>query len=177
MDVYSVAVALVMTVLGFQIIFVSLLRLIEGESHSSQETTEGTDLAVYVAVPSAIIFGAFAVIKLKFGEELSSSSLRKDGYCSSAGAILSFAVILEAIVSEINPTIWWLDPIIAFLVGLVCAFIGFRTLCLRNKDLPLTSISWWLYSHSITPSHQTSTPSDTSSPANPTQETELAEII
>jgi len=156
----SVAVAAVIFLLGFQIFCVSMVRFKREDSY-----VEGVDfygyfsleiLALYVAFPSAIGFGLLSVIKFKYADCFDSPALRKDGFCSLAGTVLSVSIILEYIVSDLNPDIWWLDPVIAFIVGLVMLGIGIRTLFLKNRELPICSISWWTSSPSVLNTNETS---------------------
>jgi len=146
-----VAVAFVIFLLGLQIVIVTIIRFSRGSSYEVEDQFyfnlfELEYLALYIAFPSAIAFGILTVIKFKYADFFASPALRKDGFCSLAGTLLSVALLLEYLISDLNPTMWWLDPVIALFVGVALLGIGMRTVFLKNRELPLSSISWWISS-------------------------------
>jgi len=145
----SIGVSFVILLLGIQVVVLSLVRFNAGNHLFAGN--EYDEMTIFVALPSAIVFGTLAMIKLNYANKLESPALRKDGFCSAAGTILSLAVVLEIIVSGMDQNIWYLDPFIAFLVGVVCIFIGARTIFLKNKEVPFLSLAWWAQSAEHSP--------------------------
>lgn len=140
----SVGVSLVMLLLGIQIVIISLVRFKKGSMLFSYDIFD--EITFYAALPSILLFGGLTMMKLHYANKLNSAALRKDGFCSAAGTILSLGIILEKIVSDMDQNIWYLDPLIAFIVGLACLFIGARAILLKNRELPLLSLEWWTQS-------------------------------
>ena len=85
-----------------------------------------------LSIPSILIFGALGALKLHCANVVRSPAMRKDGICSAAGAVLSFAVCLGV-------TAWWIDPVVAMTVALSLFVFGFRTL---RKNY-LAGNRWW----------------------------------
>ena len=124
----SVGIAAAMCVLGVVVFSVGAVHLATRDPE--EKTHSGTLLGL--SIPSILIFGALGALKLHCANVVRSPAMRKDGICSAAGAVLSFAVCLGV-------TAWWIDPVVAMTVALSLFVFGFRTL---RKNY-LAGNRWW----------------------------------
>mmetsp|Transcript_7754 Transcript_7754/g.16830 ORF Transcript_7754/g.16830 Transcript_7754/m.16830 type:complete len:249 (-) Transcript_7754:198-944(-) len=135
----SVAIAAVILMLGIQIIGLSIVRFRRGSYFDGDDFDQ---LTLAIALASSLIFGTLTMVKLHYADKLDSHALKKDGFCSAAGTILSFVVILETVVSDMDQNIWFFDPLIALIVGLSCIVVGARTL--KNQEWSFLTKSFWM---------------------------------
>ena len=108
------------------------------------------DMQVVLAIAffSIIIFGALAIVKFRFANRLSSASLSKDAICSLIGTILAASLFVNTLIIESVPSIWWLDPAVAMILGFVAFGIGLHAVVIAScvQGLPIFTIHWWLVS-------------------------------
>ena len=124
----SVGIAGAMCILGVVVFSVGGVHL---ETHDPEERTHSGTL-LGLSIPSILIFGVLGALKLHCANAVRSPAMRKDGICSAAGAVLSFAVCLGV-------TAWWIDPVVAMTVALLLFAFGFRTL---HKNY-VAGNRWW----------------------------------
>jgi len=98
-------------------------------------------IALYA--PSLVVFVLLGCAKIHVGRAVKSSSLRKDGMCSLAGALLSAGVLLSAVIEELTP-IWWIDSLVAVIVAMGLASKGAHSLTLfARKGLRFWTADFW----------------------------------
>ncbi len=139
----SVGISFVLAVLGFGTILTASEDFAAGK-----EDLENLDPLFYVSFFSIIIFGILALFKLHYAKKLNSSSLKKDGICSTLGAILAGSLFLNTSLTKASHgDLWWLDPFIAIICGigsLVYGLNGVYKAYVRD-GIPIFSCSWWMY--------------------------------
>ena len=120
----SIAIATTFILLAICVVSVASVNL----DKKKEPTDEALLLAL--AVPSILIFGVLGVLKLWMGAtwNLDSSSLRKDGYCSVCGAVISFGVLIGAALELSGNGVWWLDSTVAIIIALGLSIVGLKSL-------------------------------------------------
>ena len=119
----SIAIALTFILLAATVMSVASVHL------SEQEAPKDVEILLILAVPSVLIFGTLGGLKLWVGAtfNLDSPSLRKDGYCSVCGAIMSVGVMLGASLDLGGEAVWWLDSTIAIVIAAGLLAVGARS--------------------------------------------------
>lgn len=138
----SVAITIVIAMLGFSAILSAVNNLVDGDEVSVDDLWT----LYYLSFVSLIIFGTLTLLKLRFAAKLKSPSLRKDGICSAIGAILALALFVNTFADlSSNGALWWLDPTVAFICGIGCLVYGLRGIykAYVRDNHPIFSISWW----------------------------------
>ncbi|GAX20025.1 hypothetical protein FisN_1Lh494 [Fistulifera solaris] len=136
----SVAISFILVFLGLQVIIAALNDFAQGR----QEETE-KEAALVLSFFSILVFGAIALIKIRYSKALDSESLYKDAICSLIGAILAAALFLNTLIIDSSPEAWWMDPFIAFIAGILAFFYGVYTLHVARSQEhhAIFSLSWW----------------------------------
>lgn len=158
--------------ISFVMIFLAWALFIASVDHFVLGATE--TYTSFLAVPSIFLFGGLSFIKFRYARLLDSPALRKDAVCSLFGATLAFSVFVNSIIIFYNPGAWWLDPLVALLVGIACMIIGTRTLFKNVKNgVPIFTLAWWVTEPIVTPNQSQNASSVSEDPMR--AETELAE--
>lgn len=77
---------------------------------------------------------------MRLARRIGSSSLKKDGYCSLAGSLLSVGIVVGASLFEYQDDgLWWLDAALA--VGICMALLLYGGFTLVNNALK--GNRWW----------------------------------
>eukprot|EP00536_Pseudo-nitzschia_multiseries_P007960 jgi/Psemu1/305348/fgenesh1_kg.193_\ len=139
----SMAISGILMLLGFGVISTSTYDIVQGP-----ETKHEMDFVLFMSGISVVIFGILCVFKFHYANKLSSESLYKDGVCSLLGTMLASALLVNTMIIEKKPEVWWLDPCVAMICGVTAMFIGVHTLVFayRIQRVPIFSLSWWLMS-------------------------------
>lgn len=139
----SIAISMILVILGLGIIITGLVDLARGKEDSDQ-----LDAVVAVSAISVVVFGVLAMFKFHYALALESPSLYKDGICSLIGTVLAGALLVNTLIIEKAPDVWWIDPIVAIACGVAAIFIGAQAVhAARYKDnLPVFTWSWWALS-------------------------------
>jgi hypothetical protein len=97
-------------------------------SHSAH-SAHFAQVLLALACPSVLVFGTLGALKLWAGAtfNLDSPSLRKDGYCSVCGAIMSIGVLLGASLDLGGEPVWWLDSTIAIIIAAGLFAVGTKS--------------------------------------------------
>lgn len=117
----TVVVTTGLIVFGVVALVESARRILEGSSGS------GTRAGTAVAAASVVMLAGLAVAKRRLGQRLESPSLRADGVLSGSGAVLAVLAVLGVTVGTRDGW-WWVDPLIAGLVGVLAGGYGTRIL-------------------------------------------------
>lgn len=126
---------------------VTVMALVDFAEPNIVKEGEQNSIFIFSGFSFAIFF-VLTGIKIKMARALNSRSLLKDGLCSLIGTVLSFALVLTTIITMSNDKLWWIDPLIAFLCGLVSFVYGVRSVVLQSvmKGIPIWSPRWWIFS-------------------------------
>jgi len=135
--------------IGIALMFVVLGVLVAVNASVTLATHKEADNHAFLlglSVPSAFLFGFLGFYKLRVAEAVDSQALRKDGFCSLAGACLSCGVLVGYFLM-VEADIWWPDGLVAISVGIV--LVGAGALSLRkNRGLRWWSLSFWVEAQS-----------------------------
>jgi peptidoglycan/LPS O-acetylase OafA/YrhL len=144
----SIAISCILALLGLSIIGTALDDLSRG-----QEVPDQLKSVVVVAFFSIFIFGILAMFKFKYASILESPSLYKDGICSLIGAILSGALLINTLIIDESPGVWWIDPLVSFGAATAAIVIGVRAVWAARyeENLPIFNLSWWVLSQGEDP--------------------------
>lgn len=139
----SVAISMVLVLLGVDIISTAIHDLRKGE-----ERLEESESIIVISVISLIVFGFLTVVKLRYSILLESSSLQKDGICTLIGTILSLGLLADAIIVRKDPSAWWFDPTVALGCAIAAVLIGMQAIidARFSQKLPIFQPSWWFVS-------------------------------
>ena len=126
----DVGIALMFVLLGWLVAINGMATL------ASHEEADNHSVLLGLSVPSAFLFGFLGFYKLRIASEVDSMALRKDGFCSLAGACLSCGGLIGYFLM-VEASIWWADGVVALIVGFVLVVAGSMSL---KKNLALR---WW----------------------------------
>jgi len=99
----------------------------------------GSALLLLLTAPSAAIFAALGLLKLHIGAAVDSASLKEDGTCTLAGALLSLGVCVGVGLVSVDPSLWWADAVVALVVAAALLLHGGHTLLAAARR----SKAWW----------------------------------
>lgn len=138
----SIAISFFMVALGMCIISASFSDLSNGQG----DEPDNEKAILLMSFFSIFIFGTLSMIKFQYAAKLDSPSMYKDGVCSVIGTFLALALFINTAIIMRYPTIWWVDPIAAFMAGIVAITLGVRALndAYTVDGLPILSKDWWL---------------------------------
>ena len=140
----SIAISFFMVALGMCIISASFSDLSRGQ----EDVPKNEKAILIMSFFSMFVFGTLSMIKFRYASKLDSPSMYKDGVCSVIGTFLAAALFLNTAITMRYPTIWWVDPIAAFVAGVVAIVLGVRAIyeAYTIEGLPIFSKSWWFQS-------------------------------
>ncbi|KAJ1463275.1 hypothetical protein M885DRAFT_584138 [Pelagophyceae sp. CCMP2097] len=126
---------------GISIMFVVLALIVAidaaGDLANEEEEGDVTELIV-LYTPSMLLFLFLGLAKMHVGRAIRSPALRKDGVCSLAGALLSFGVLVSALLEELTD-IWWADSLIALVVAGGLGLKGVLSVAAATRQ----GVRWW----------------------------------
>ena len=93
---------------------------------------------IILYTPSTLLFFVLGAAKVHVGTCIRSPSLRKDGMCSLAGALMSSGVLVSAVIEELTP-IWWFDSVVALIVASGLGVKGGLSLASDAQS----GVRWW----------------------------------
>lgn len=139
----SMAISMILIFLGFYVIVASIDDFAKG-----QEVAHDMQLVAGVSFLSILVFGMLSALKFRYSKVLDSSSLYKDGICSTIGTICAIGLFLNAVIIGKNPGAWWIDPTIALLAGIFAILYGCYGVwhAMAVEKIPICSCSWWAMS-------------------------------
>jgi len=136
----SIAISLILGLLGFGVLFASIDDLMRGDDHM-----EKIQLVMGLSFVTIITNGSMSLFKFNYAAHLRSSSLFKDGVCSLIGTILALALFFNSLIVQFQPSVWWIDPIISLACGFAALFLGshaiYQTAIVHGT--PIYSLAWW----------------------------------
>jgi len=141
----SVAISFILVVLGFCAVIVACVDMKHGGEEISDKNLW---LLYYIAFFSILCFGGMGIFKFRYAAVLQSPSLQKDGMCSLLGAVLALSLFFNSVLSlSTDGKLWWLDPAVAFICGIVCLIYGLYSLYIPFvvEGLPIFRLQWWTY--------------------------------
>eukprot|EP01124_Arcella_intermedia_P026805 TRINITY_DN5127_c0_g1_i2.p1 TRINITY_DN5127_c0_g1~~TRINITY_DN5127_c0_g1_i2.p1 ORF type:complete len:176 (-),score=26.93 TRINITY_DN5127_c0_g1_i2:415-942(-) len=101
---------------------------------------EVVDETTTLLILSSVSIAAYLIcggIKIYISRKLHSNALREDGICTSASAVLSIGIVVSSAVYAKNPSVWYLDPIVALLVAVFLLVWGVKGLYTARI------MQWW----------------------------------
>lgn len=136
----SVAISFIMVALGFSILATAFADFARGAEDAFQE-----EAVIVMSFFSILLFGTISMLKFRFAARLDSPSMYKDGICSLIGTILAVTLLVNTIIVIRNPSVWWIDPIVALMAGIAAIYLGVRALWMAytSEGLPIFSRDWW----------------------------------
>jgi peptidoglycan/LPS O-acetylase OafA/YrhL len=136
----SLAVSLIMIVLGFAIMLASFIDLLNGDDTLEQKAALFT-----VSFLSMFTLGPLTVLKFRYGRLLKSTSMRKDGIVTLIGFALAFTLFICTLIEVAHEGFWWwLDPVAAFIAGGIATFLGLQALQQAlSMGIPVFNKEWW----------------------------------
>lgn len=139
----SIAISFILFLLGFAVFVAAADDFSRG-----QEETEHLQSILGISIISIFVFGILAILKFHYSVRLSSPSLYKDGVCSLIGTVLAIALFVNTLIVKDNPQIWWLDPLVSMVAGVIAMVYGLYGVCMARikEKLPICSIRWWFTS-------------------------------
>jgi divalent metal cation (Fe/Co/Zn/Cd) transporter len=151
----SIAISMVLAILGFGTILTSTEDFISGEGRI--EDADVLNMFAWINILSIAVFGGLAVIKFHYADKLGSSSLKKDGLCSFIGAVLSLSMFINTMLMKADGAMWWLNPLIAMCCGVSALIYGFHGIYRSYvvDGIPICSPRWWLAGTVSTPNSNT----------------------
>lgn len=158
----GVAITYILLALGIFILIRGSVSFHSGKLEGIVDDLQKYESVVVLAFISIILFFGLTAVKFRFAKALESDSLYKDGICSLIGTFLSAALYLNAILVQSNPTLWWIDPVVALFCGTFAILYAISNLKYAKtvQKIPIFSLKWF----TTDPDHPT--PSITMSDAN-----------
>jgi len=145
----SVAISLILVILGFGIMIAAVGHLEKG----TEGDEEDSDKLIIIGLVSIFVFGFMAFIKFHYASMLSSPSLHKDAICSLIGTVLAISLVVNSAIIKSTSKAWWLDPLVALLCGLGCLYVALKSIYFDYviKGIPILSPRWWISSQGEIP--------------------------
>jgi hypothetical protein len=139
----SMGISFILMLLGIGVVAAAADDLSGGP-----ETPYDLQIVLVIAFFSIFVFGSLTVIKFRYANLLSSASLYKDGICSLIGTILAIALFINTIIVEHISGVWWLDPVVAMVLGFVALAIGLHAIVVAScvQGIPIFQLKWWFVS-------------------------------
>jgi hypothetical protein len=136
----SVAISIIMFLLGLSIIFAAIDDFLAGWSEPSHR-----ELILGLATTSIVTSGTMAVLKFHYSKALCSPSLYKDGLCSLLGATLGAALFFNTLIQDALPGLWWIDPFVSVICGILASVYSAYTIyiALAVDKLRICSKHFW----------------------------------
>jgi divalent metal cation (Fe/Co/Zn/Cd) transporter len=136
----SVAISIIMVLLGLSIIIAAIDDFLAGWSEPSHR-----ELILGLATTSIVTSGTMAVFKFRYSTALCSPSLYKDGLCSLLGATLGAALFFNTLIQDSMPGLWWIDPVVSMLCGILASIYAAYTIyiALAVDKLHIFSKHFW----------------------------------
>jgi hypothetical protein len=80
--------------------------------------------------------------------EFLTASLYQDGICSTIGCVLAGAMLVNTLIVDRNPEVWYLDPAVALVCGMVALWVGGQAIVVARwrQGLPIFTLAWWIVS-------------------------------
>jgi hypothetical protein len=140
----SIAISIILTILGIGVIIVAIDDFAKGE----EELSSLQNTVVGVAALSIIVFGTFVAFKFQYSAKLDSQSLYKDGVCSLIGTIMAVAMFVNGLLLKVSTGFWWIDPIVALVAGLGAIWFGLlgpqeSVFSSYKAGVPIFNMGWW----------------------------------
>lgn len=138
----STAISFILVLLGLFVIAASSWDLKNGDKENQYE-----QIIVYISLVSVFVFGTLTIFKFHYATALDSASLYKDGVCSLIGTVLACALFVNYFVIRQYPDLFWVDAVVAMVLGFVALMIGMQSIfALCKRKVPICSCSWWFMS-------------------------------
>mmetsp|Transcript_55321 Transcript_55321/g.134363 ORF Transcript_55321/g.134363 Transcript_55321/m.134363 type:complete len:283 (+) Transcript_55321:240-1088(+) len=139
----STAISFIMILLGLGVVASSSYDLSNGAENDHE-----MKVVIAISFFSVFVFGSLTIFKFRYAKLLESESLFKDGLCSLIGTILAIALFINTLIIQSNPSLWWLDPFVALICGIVALIMGCYSVIVMwcVKRVPICSCSWWFMS-------------------------------
>ena len=138
----SMGISVLLVVLGIFVMTTSLVDASRGPEDVYQYALVAT-----LALLSSLAFGVLTWLKLRFAKRLQCcESLRKDGICSLIGTTLSGVMVFTTVLADMyDNAVWWIDPLMAFLAGMVAIYLGGQALYVAMvvHHKAIYSLAWW----------------------------------
>jgi peptidoglycan/LPS O-acetylase OafA/YrhL len=139
----SMGISFILVLLGIGVMAAALDDLGGGP-----ESPKDLKVVLYISLVSIFVFGSLTVVKFRYANKLNSPSLYKDGICSLIGTSLAAALFVNTLIIDNNPSVWWLDPVVSIIGGLVALVIGMHALVVAScvEGIPIFTVHWWFVS-------------------------------
>jgi hypothetical protein len=140
----SLAISVTLLLLGVGVTAAAANDLSKGQ----EEDDVQIGLIRLLSLISIVVFGTLCVVKFHYAHALDSASLYKDGICSTIGCVLAVALLVNSLIVARYPDLWYLDPAVALLCGMVSFWLGLQPLidARWRQGLPIFTIRWWIVS-------------------------------
>lgn len=140
----NVAISLIMIALGFLVMLASFIDLLNGDDSIEQKAAI-FGLAFF-SMPS---LGVLAWLKIRYGRLIDSPSLSKDGVVSLIGFVLAVSLFIDTLFEVKFESLWFFDPVAAFIAGAVSTFLGVQGLhAAQREGIPVFDRQWWVSGNS-----------------------------
>eukprot|EP00592_Proboscia_alata_P008437 CAMPEP_0194363344 /NCGR_PEP_ID=MMETSP0174-20130528/11147_1 /TAXON_ID=216777 /ORGANISM="Proboscia alata, Strain PI-D3" /LENGTH=253 /DNA_ID=CAMNT_0039136701 /DNA_START=25 /DNA_END=786 /DNA_ORIENTATION=+ len=140
----SLAVSIILFLLGLGVISSAIYEF----QHGFDENADAVSLVLGISLSSIVVFSVLTIIKFQFSVKLNSPSMKKDGFCSLFGVVLSASLFFNTLLITENPGLGFVDPLVALLVGCTCSGLGFRSMmrAIFVHKNQFWRLDWWLHS-------------------------------
>jgi hypothetical protein len=134
----SVGVAFAFILLAVAVICNAALQL------STAHVVADRSAVLSLCIPSVALLTPLGVIKVWTGRFAASASLKKDGCCTLAAAVLSLIAAIDVSLVDSNPSIWYVDSVATLVVCVALLLAGMTTLAKNAmQGVPWWTPSWW----------------------------------
>lgn len=136
----SMAISIIMGLLGFGLLIAAIDDFVQGENENEHQ-----QLILGISFVSIITSGIMALYKFNYSVHLGSESLYKDGICSTIGAVLGLALFVNTLLVRADPTLWWIDPVVAVVCSIFALYLSAEALFRASvkEGRPIFKWSWW----------------------------------
>ena len=125
-----------------------IVALVEIKSNHGVEQSYDWNLVWVVSALSSIVLGIEMMLFLRYSQFFHSAVLYKNGLCHLMGCLLSLIFVLNTWIITNIPTVWWLDPMVALIGGMISLWLGLQATVMARcvRGIPICSMDWWMLS-------------------------------
>lgn len=123
---------------AFGVFVIATAIVIESTVHLAKRSSPQQAQAVEIICAISIgVYFCLGVCMLTIGYKLESGTMKKDAICAFATCALSAGILISAEIYESNPSVWWFDSALGYVVAAFLYGSGLYTLITEYK------YRWW----------------------------------
>lgn len=79
---------------------------------------------IIISTLGSLCYALSFFVKFKVAQKLHSVAMRTDSYDSATGALMALGVLVSVVIYKLEPSTWWIDPVIALIIAITTFTYG-----------------------------------------------------